>query len=98
MRFQTTKNFIKGTIDSIEDYSIPDGAASSSLNWRTRGDKIELRGGYQIFGTEQSGTGSIDGLHTAFKADGTQILFRKRGRKLEYYDTTTEDWVETETD
>jgi len=98
MRFQTIKNFVRGLIDSIEDYSIEDGAASRSLNWLTRGDKIELRLGHQIYGTEQSGTGGIDGLHTAFKADGTQILFRKRGRKLEYFDTITSDWVEVGTD
>lgn len=98
MRFQTIKNFIKGLINSIEDYSIPDGAASDSLNWRTRGDKIELRLGYQVLGTENTGTGSIDGIWTAFKADGTQVLFRKRGRKLEYYNTVTEDWAETGTD
>ena len=97
MRFQTIKNFVKGLIDSIEDYSIEDGAASRSLNWRTRGDKIELRLGYQIYGTENAGTGSIDGIHTTFRADGTQILYRKRGRKLEYYDTTTLDWVEVGT-
>lgn len=98
MRFQTIKNFIKGLIDAIEDYSIEDGAASRSLNWRTRGDKIELRLGYRVFGTENAGTGSIDGIHTAYKADGTQVLFRKRGRKLEYYNTSTEDWSEVGTD
>jgi len=98
MRIKEVKTFIKGTINSIEDHSIPDGAASDSLNWRTLGDKIELRRGYKVLGTEQSGTGSIDGIHTAFRADGTQVVFRKRGRKLEYYNTATSDWSETGTD
>ncbi len=88
MRIKEVKTFTKGTINSIEDHSIPDGASSDSKNWLTKGDKIELRKGYKVLGTEQSGTGSIDGLHVTFKANGTQVLFRKRGRKLEYYDTT----------
>jgi hypothetical protein len=91
------KTFTKGTINSIEDHAIPDGAASDSKNWLTKGDKIELRKGYKVYGTENSGTGSIDGIHTTFKANGPQILFRKRGRKLEYYDTSTSDWVEVGT-
>jgi hypothetical protein len=98
MRIKSVPNFLKGLITSIEDYSIPDGAASSILNWRYKGDKIELRKGYKVLGTEQSGTGSIDGLHVTFKANGTQILYRKRGRKLEYYDTTTSDWIEVGSD
>ena len=30
-------------------------------------------------------------------ADGTQVLYRKRGRKLEYYNTATSDWSEVGT-
>ena len=82
----------------VEDYSIPDGAASNSKNWLTKGDKIELRKGYKVLGTEQTGVGKIDGLHVTFKVNGTQILYRKRGKKLEYYDTGTSDWVEVGTD
>lgn len=98
MRLKEISTFTKGTINTFEDHSIPAGAASDSKNWRTLGDKIELRKGYKVLGTEQTGVGKIDGLHVTFKADGTQILFRKRGRKLEYYDTTTSDWLETGTD
>lgn len=97
MRTKTVSKFIKGLITSIEDRAIPDGAASNSLNWLTKGDRVELRKGYKVLGTENSGTGKIDGLHVAYKADGTQVLSRKRGRKLEYYDTSTSDWVETGT-
>ena len=38
------KNFDQGVINRIEDYSIPENASSNSLNWLTRGDKIELSG------------------------------------------------------
>lgn len=96
MIFQEIKNFTKGLLTAFEDHSIPDGAASSSDNWLTKGDRIELRKGYRVMGTDNAGTGSIDGLHTAYMADGTQVLFRKRGRKLEYYNGT--DWSETGTD
>lgn len=98
MTFQEIKNWTKGLITAFEDHSIPDGSSSSSNNWLTKGDHIELRKGYKVLGTEQTGTGSIDGLHVTQRADGTQIAFRKRGRKLEYYDTATSDWIETGTD
>ena len=41
----TIANFDKGLITSFEAHSIPEGAASDSLNWLTRGDKFELTGG-----------------------------------------------------
>jgi hypothetical protein len=97
MDIKEVKTFTKGTITAFEDHAIPDGAASDSKNWLTKGDKIELRKGYKVLGTENSGTGSIDGLHVTFKANGTQILYRKRGRKLEYYNTATSDWSEVGT-
>ncbi len=97
MRVKTVANFLRGLITSIEDYSIPDGAASNILNWIYRGDKIELRKGYKVLGTQLSGTGAVTGLHVMVKANGEHVLTRKRGRKLEYYDTTTSDWIENGT-
>ena len=88
------KNWAKGLINSIESKSIPAGALSAVLNWIPVGDKIELRRGMHLLGTEQSGSGRITGLHVALKWDGTQVLVRSRGRKVEYYDTTTSDWIE----
>lgn len=98
MKSKTVANFDKGLITSIEDYSIKDGASSASNNWVHKGDKIELRKGFLIYGTELSGTGKVTGLHTTYKANGTEILYRKRGRKLEYYNTATSDWSEVGTD
>jgi len=98
MIFQEIKQFNKGLITAYEDHSIPSGSASASNNWITKIDRIELRKGYQVFGTELTGSGQIDGLHIASRADGTQVMFRKRGRKLEYYSTSTSDWVECGTD
>lgn len=83
-----------GQIDSIEDFSIPPGAASSSLGWLTLGDRIELVRGRHLLGTEVSGVGRVSGLRVGYKPDGTQVLFRTYGLKCLYYNTTTKDWVE----
>ena len=90
------KNFDKGLITRIEDFSIPKEAASSSLNWLTLGDKIELTGGYSIIGTE-NGAGKITGLAVGEKVDGTTQPIRTRGQKIEYYNNPTTDWVESGT-
>jgi hypothetical protein len=89
------KNFFKGLVNVVEPQSIPEGAASDSLNWMTVGDKIELRRGMARLGAEITGTGLITGLRRGIKRNGSEILFRTRGRKIEYYDTATSLWVET---
>lgn len=94
-------DFQYGTINSIEDQSIPDAAASKSLNWATEGTKISLRGGYGRLGMTNNDTGPITGLKVAKNVglnETTQVVFRKRGIKLEYYDVDTDDWVEVGTD
>jgi len=98
MRHKKVSEFNRGLITSIEDHSIPDGASSASLNWLSRLDRIELAKGFRRFGSEITGVGEVTGLHVGLKADATQVLFRKRARKLEYYDTATSDWLETGTD
>jgi len=93
--------FAFGIIDSIDSQSIPPAAASRSLNWVTEGTKIALRGGYGRLGTTNNATGPITGLKVAKNvalSSTTERVFRKRGRKLEYYDTTTDDWIECGTD
>jgi hypothetical protein len=93
------KDFKWGTIDSVEEQSIPRGSSSRSLNFLTSGVKIELRRGYSLLGTtENSGAGKITGLGVAKKPDGTDIVYRTRKRKIEYLDTTTDDWVEVGSD
>lgn len=96
------KNWSYGIIDSVEQTSIPDTAASRALNWVTESTKIALRRGYARLGiTENDNTHPITGLVVAKKiglSSTTEIPFRKRGRKLEYYDASTDDWVECGTD
>src|SRR3990167_7304968 len=73
----------KGTINVIDPDSIKPGAISDSLNFLTKGDKMELRRGSRILGTDQ-GAGSIAGIGVATKLDasGTQVMFRKRKAKI----------------
>ena len=92
------ENFSRGLITKVEAKSIGRGATSDVINWMPLGDKIELRRGMLLIGTEQTGVGKITGLHTTRKADGVEVTYRTRGKKLEYYDTVTEDWIEVSTD
>jgi len=91
-------DFKYGVIDSVEPQSIPRGASSGSLNWITEGTKIELRRGYALLGTTENGAGKITGLGVGKKPNGTDIVFRTRGRKVEYLNTATNDWVEVGSD
>jgi len=97
MREFTVKSFDKGLINSIEDFSIPENAASGSLNWLTLGDRIELTGGYSIVGTESVGSGKITGLKVCTKVDGNKVVFRTHGKKLDYT-TDAVTWTEVGTD
>src|SRR4051794_4249637 len=73
------------------------GVAVDAKNWLTGkyGDHIELRRGQALLGqTRQTGSGKITGLGVGVRYDGTEVPFRARGQKLEYYDATTDDWIE----
>jgi hypothetical protein len=87
------RTFKYGTVNSLEAQSIKDGAASTSLNWQTKGDKIELRRGYRVLGTD-AGVGIVTGIRVGRKQDGTEVLFKTYGRKILYFDDTTQDWIE----
>lgn len=94
MLIKEIENFKKGLINSIEADSLPYGAYSAMNNWLTKGDKIELRRGSIILGTEVSGSGKITGLGIGFQKDGTEVLYKTYDRKILYYDTDSEDWIE----
>jgi hypothetical protein len=99
MKILTVNNYKYGIISSIEDSNIPRGASRNSMNWITGGSFIELRrGSYRLGITENLGVGKITGGVVATRADGIQIPFRSRGRKVEYYDITTDEWIEVGSD
>ena len=95
----TIKDFKYGILSSLEPQSIPRGSSARSLNWLTKGTKIELRRGMELVGTtENTGVGKITGLASVKKPDGTDLLIRTRKQKVEYLDTATDDWVENGSD
>ena len=94
MIVKSVENFTNGLVTRIEKKSIPVGSAASMLNFRTKGDKIEIRRGYVLIGTDVGAGGENQGIHTTYKADGTPILLRKRGRKLEYATSVDGSWTE----
>lgn len=97
IRDKEITTFKYGIIDSVEEQSIPPGSASASSNFVTKGDKVELAGGNFNLGGTASGTDGCKGIHVAYKRDGTEILFKKNGRKLEFYNDDTDTWSESGT-
>lgn len=91
-------NWNRGLQDKIEDQSIDQKAVSAELNFLTMGDKMELRRGMKGLGGYLTGSGKITGLTVGRRADGTEIPFRTRARKLEYYDSATDAWIEIGSD
>ncbi len=80
--------FTKGTHNVLNDEIIPKDAATSSLNWLTKDGKIELMRGRQSVGGDGA-TGKNYGEHTAYRADGTAVRFRKVTTKIQYLNGTT---------
>lgn len=89
---------INTTLKDLE--SIQDGVSPDALNWITTDlkDAIMLRRGQQKLGNLTNEEGKINGLGVGKKNDGTEIVFFSTGRKLFYYDTTTDTRVEIGTD
>lgn len=71
-----TEVFKTGTSNLYPDEVIPQDAASDSLNWNTRDGIIQLIGGRQAQGAV-GGVGKSYMEHTAYRADGTPVRFRK---------------------
>ncbi len=88
------KSFTHGITTVYEERTIPRGAASYSKNFLTKGDKIELRLGYKLIGTEIVGNGRISGIYSMADAVGVQKLFASYGRKVKFYNSATSDFVE----
>jgi hypothetical protein len=90
MIIKSVKTFIYGIINSIDSDTIPRGAAVDSLNWITEGDKIELRRGYRILGTDNQGGGRATGILKAVDAAGVDQLFGSYQSKLVHFNRDTE--------
>lgn len=94
------KNWTEGLITRVESSALPKGAAKACLNWHFSGDKIELRRGQYPLGDTVAATGKCTGLRVATKldGDGTQVIHSTYGRKVRYYNPTTELWTEVGSD
>ncbi|SRR3989339_677872 len=93
-----TNLFKYGVVDKYEASEIPRGAASASSNFLTKLDSIELTRGRKRLGAEITGSGKITGLKVGYTGTGTQVLYRTiSGGKLQYYNSTTELWVDVQT-
>lgn len=98
--FSITQFF--GLQTSVKDIkTLKPGYSPDSKNWLTSKfkDSIELRRGYARLGTtEVTGTGKVTGLGIGLRYDGVSVPFFSYGRKVKYYDVTTDDTVEVGTD
>lgn len=73
---QRIEKFVSGTQNLLPDEEIAQDAAKASLNWLTRDGRIELIFGRQTIGGSGA-AGKNYAEHTAFRADGTKVRFRK---------------------
>jgi hypothetical protein len=87
----------KGIVNTIEDTLIDEGASSESINFLTLPDRIELIKGRRLIGAEESTNKGVLGMGKIEKVDGTELILRKIGTVLQYYNTTTELWVNAKT-
>lgn len=98
--YQVTQ--FEGLNTAISDTrALKKGVARDSLNWVTGkfADSISLRGGYALLGqTRQTGTGKITGLGVGTRYDGVQVPFFSHDRKVKFYNATTLDTAEIDTD
>lgn len=85
---QSIKQFKSGTHNLNPDEIIPRDAASSSTNWITQNGEIILAYGRQLVGAAGA-AGKNYGEHTAYRADGTAVRFRKVASKIQYLNGTT---------
>jgi hypothetical protein len=88
----------KGIVNAVEDTLIDNGASSNSINFITLPDRIELVGGRRLIGVEETGNNGVLGMGKITKIDGEEIIFRKIGTKLQYFNNATQLWVNIKTD
>lgn len=73
---------------------IPPQSAQDSLGWISTDGEIELSRGKLLLGAEETTTSYVQGEGWGITANGTHIHFRKTNTKVQYYNTTTELWVD----
>lgn len=97
---QEISNF-QGLNTAVKDTkTLNKGVSPDALNWLTGkfGDHIEIGRGYMRLGTtEVTGSGKVTGIGVGIRYDGVEIPFFSYGRKVKYYDVSTDDTIEVGT-
>lgn len=95
-------NSFNGLITTVADQKSlkPGTAVFGTKNWLTSQfrDSIELRLGTMRLGLTDAGTGKVTGLIVGVRPDGTEVPIFSTGRKIKYYNASTDDVAETGTD
>lgn len=76
---------------------IPKQAAQDSLGWISSDGKIELCRGRYLLGAEDTTSSYSQGEGWGYKSDGTAVHFRKTNTKIQYFNTSTNSWVDVVT-
>lgn len=89
------KDLGKGIITIPADPElIPQGAAKDSLGFISTPGQIELCRGRLLVGAEETASGFVKGEIWGYKWNGDGVHFRKVNTKIQYYNSTTELWVD----
>lgn len=90
-----TSRFLYGLMNYLDPQDVPRGAAvDPTINFITRGSKIETRNGYAAIAGEGGGSGSVSNTFTAHRWDGSEVLFQASGNSLFYLNDATDLFVE----
>lgn len=92
MRSFTISGFKRGLNTSKQPDKLDEGEASDSKNWLAKDESLELSGGSTMVG-DTAFTGSVTGLYSTAKSDGTLVVWQKVGAKL-YVKDGSADWAE----
>jgi hypothetical protein len=92
LRQHNVKAYVAGVHNLVDDELVPKDGAVDSLNWLNKDGRIELVYGRQSVGDEGD-AGKNYGEHTAYRADGTEVRFRKVEGKIQHLVGTT--WTDT---
>jgi hypothetical protein len=85
---KTIRKFTKGIQNTMPPDSSPSDSFTVLKGWAIRNGSIELLRGRVRVGAD-GGIGSCPRIHTAYKADGSSVIFRKIDTKIQYLNGTT---------
>jgi len=95
MKEVVNKQLGKGIVTIPRDpEQIPPNSAQDSLGWISTDGQIELCRGRYLLGAEEATSGGVQGEIWGYKHDGTPVHFRKITTKIQYFNESTQLWVD----